>query len=201
MRFTTMNIRLVAYAVKLKYALWQIFYMSSPDNDLQPFGAAYTADVDLAAVRARLRKERKARDWSLDDLAEKSGVNRSTIHEIETSATGKPQFETVGRLIEGMGLTLSEFFTRIEGLHSRALTPTGQADLQSASPEAGDDAALSAADRSADAYVRMQFVEALAEQLVKTLDRLVSARAPNRSAKTTKPRRRRRPRTPRRPSA
>lgn len=71
--------------------------------------------VTLDDVRGQLRKERLSRNWSLDDLAEKSTVNRSTIHDVETNRDGHPAFETVAKMVEGLGLTLVEFFARIEG--------------------------------------------------------------------------------------
>jgi transcriptional regulator with XRE-family HTH domain len=84
----------------------------------------YTVRVDPAEMRHALRAERLNRNWSLDDLAEKSGVNRSTIHDIETNTGGKPQIGTIARLVEGMGLTLSQFFARIEGLQAHDVSET-----------------------------------------------------------------------------
>ncbi len=77
--------------------------------------AAILPGVDLRAVRALLRRERKARKWSLDRLAEEAGVNRTTIQEIEKNEHGKPQLATITKLIEAMPpLTVSSFFSAIE---------------------------------------------------------------------------------------
>lgn len=48
-------------------------------------------------------------------MAAESGVNRTTIQDIETNKHGKPQLGTVAKLIEAMPpLTLSTFFSIIE---------------------------------------------------------------------------------------
>ena len=57
-------------------------------------------------------------------------INKMTISEIETGANADPGITTVARLVEGMGLTLSSFFARIEGLNglveTREITPPQQ---------------------------------------------------------------------------
>lgn len=96
--------------------------MSRQDNQLQLVTDAYTADVDLDLLRTHLRAERTKRKWSLDDLAEHSGVTRSAIHDVETNKKGKPRFETIAKLVEAMpGLTLSMFCLQVERLQSPSL--------------------------------------------------------------------------------
>lgn len=92
--------------------------MPSADNALRHNCRAYTAAVDLAAVRAWVKASREARGWTLDQLAEKSGVNRSTIHDVETNSSAKTQFETVNKLVEALGFTISVFSVPIAGLPS-----------------------------------------------------------------------------------
>lgn len=90
------------------------FYMPSGINNL---GCAYSHGVDFHRLRAALAKERDRAGMTLDDLAEKSGLNRATIHSIENIKREpdlKPELETVERLASAMELTLSEFFERIE---------------------------------------------------------------------------------------
>lgn len=111
--------------------------MSSADNELRPLMGAILPSVDLAAVRALLRAERKKRKWSLDDLARESGVNRSTIQDIETNAHGKPQLGTVGRLIEAMPpLTLSQFFAQLEDQTNTDLRRLSESTTTAAIPHA-----------------------------------------------------------------
>lgn len=89
--------------------------MSSEYNMLRALELDILRAVDMAAVRALLRAERKKRRMSLDELAKNSGLTRSAIHDVEKNPKSQPRFDTVARLIEGMpGLRLSDFFLTIE---------------------------------------------------------------------------------------
>lgn len=77
--------------------------------------------MTLLEIRRGLRDERVRRKRSqgltLDRLQETSGVDRAAIHRIESVdkyPNYEPGMETVTRLVEGMGLTLSSFFAQIE---------------------------------------------------------------------------------------
>jgi transcriptional regulator with XRE-family HTH domain len=73
-----------------------------------------------------LRTERKARHWSLDVLAQKSGVHRSSIHEIEMG--GNPTLDTVQKLAQALDLPLSALFLPMDAERKRATMNT--TDLQ-----------------------------------------------------------------------
>ena len=142
----------------------------------------YTAGVDLGKMRSALRAKRLELKWSLDDLAAKSGVNRSTIHDIETNADGKPQMATVARLVEGMGLTLSEFFARIEGLKPQPLTAQNALSsqgIQSAEVALGGSVVSGGGVPSND-FVHEAIIIGIAEQLADrfaaAIDKLADAR-------------------------
>lgn len=90
--------------------------------------------MDLDAVRAQLRTERLTRGWSLDDLAERAKVNRSAIHDIETNRGGHPRMETIAKMVVGLGLTLSEFFAKIETAKSLHGAAEGVTTLPSSMP-------------------------------------------------------------------
>ncbi len=62
-------------------------------------------DVTLK-IAARIRGERTARRWSLDDLAEKSNVSKAMISKIER-AESSPTAALLGRLSGAYGITLS----------------------------------------------------------------------------------------------
>lgn len=85
------------------------------------FGSPYTARVafDIAAFRSVLRAARKEHVGGRNKLAAKVGLAKSTIQNAEMGPD-IPGIETVARLVEGMGLTLSSFFAQIEGLPTDA---------------------------------------------------------------------------------
>ena len=62
-------------------------------------------DVTLR-IAARIRGERTARRWSLDDLAERASVSKAMIAKIER-AEASPTAALLGRLSGAYGLTLS----------------------------------------------------------------------------------------------
>jgi transcriptional regulator with XRE-family HTH domain len=66
----------------------------------------------------RIRAEREARGWSLDDLAGRSGVSKAMISKIER-AESSPTAALLGRLSGAFGLTLSTLLARAEGAASR----------------------------------------------------------------------------------
>jgi transcriptional regulator with XRE-family HTH domain len=65
-------------------------------------------------LAGRLRAEREARDWSLSDLATRSGVSRAMISKIER-AEASPTAVLLGRLSGAFGLTVSALLARAEG--------------------------------------------------------------------------------------
>lgn len=71
-------------------------------------------DAPDTALSQRLRLEREARDWSLADLAARSGVSRAMISRIERGEAS-PTAALLGRLSAAFGLTLSQLFARAEG--------------------------------------------------------------------------------------
>jgi transcriptional regulator with XRE-family HTH domain len=75
-------------------------------------------DAALTALEhglaARLRAEREARDWSLSDLATRSGVSRAMISKVER-AEASPTAALLGRLSGAFGLTVSALLARAEG--------------------------------------------------------------------------------------
>ena len=146
--------------------------MSLGDKQLRVIAALYTAGVDLDAVRATLRAERLHRRWSLDDLAEKSGVNRSAIHDIETNRKGKPRLETIAKMVEGMGLTLSEFFARIEGLKAPSPASTNRAVVLSTEHGGGNTVHTPTDDRT----VLFGGFSAIVEAIDRAADRIIGAR-------------------------
>ncbi len=65
-------------------------------------------------ISVRARAEREARNWSLAEAAEKSGVSKAMISKIERGESS-PTTAVLGRLCGAFGLTLSTFLSRAEG--------------------------------------------------------------------------------------
>lgn len=71
--------------------------------------------MDLAT---RINNERTTRNWSLTELAERSGVSRSMIHKIE-SGTSSPTAEVLVRIAAAFGMTMSVLIARAEAQGGR----------------------------------------------------------------------------------
>lgn len=74
------------------------------------------ADVDRQ-IAHRLKALRADRGWSLDDLAARSQVSRSTLSRLE-NADVSPTASVLGRLCTAYGLTLSRLMRMIEDDHA-----------------------------------------------------------------------------------
>ncbi|MDT5334292.1 MAG: hypothetical protein QOF31_5589 [Mycobacterium sp.] len=68
---------------------------------------------DDLRLGARIRLEREARNWSLSDFAEHSGVSRAMINKIERGESS-PTAALLGKLSGAFGLTLSTLLARAE---------------------------------------------------------------------------------------
>ena len=66
-----------------------------------------------STIAARVRGERAARRWSLDDLAERASVSKAMISKIER-AEASPTAALLGRLSGAYGLTLSTLLADAE---------------------------------------------------------------------------------------
>jgi transcriptional regulator with XRE-family HTH domain len=71
-------------------------------------------------IAARIRAERSDRGWSLDELAERSGVSRAMISKVERGESS-PTASLLGRLSSAFGLTLSQLLARAERGAARLL--------------------------------------------------------------------------------
>ncbi|HET6160576.1 MAG TPA: XRE family transcriptional regulator [Dongiaceae bacterium] len=64
-------------------------------------------------IAARIHAERTGRGWSLDEVAERSGVSRAMISKVERGESS-PTASLLGRLSSAFGLTLSQLLARAE---------------------------------------------------------------------------------------
>jgi transcriptional regulator with XRE-family HTH domain len=76
-------------------------------------------------IAARIRAERLARAWSIEDLAERSGVSRAMISKVERGESS-PTASLLGRLSSAFGLTLSQLLARAEQGPARLLNPRSE---------------------------------------------------------------------------
>lgn len=77
--------------------------------------------MDYRRVREHLRALRVARKMGVPELAHDAGVNKTTLYRIEEITDDSDReidLGTLEKLVVALGLTLSEFFSEIEGLKS-----------------------------------------------------------------------------------
>jgi transcriptional regulator with XRE-family HTH domain len=106
--------------------------------------------VDFDAVRAALRREREAKNWSRAKLEEETGISEATIFKIETKWIDPrsrrpyiPSADQILRLITGLlGTSVAEFFAKIEGTVTQAVTPLDQGSELSQGGRADDPASV-----------------------------------------------------------
>jgi transcriptional regulator with XRE-family HTH domain len=91
--------------------------------------------IDLTqAISSRVKTEREARNWSLSELAERSGVSKAMISKIERGEAS-PTATVLGRLSGAFGLTLSTLLALAEQTGERLARRADQAIWQD--PETG----------------------------------------------------------------
>ena len=76
-------------------------------------------------IATRLLAERAGRGWSLEQLAERSGVSRAMISKVERGESS-PTATVLGRLSAAFGLTLSQLLARAEQGRARLLNREGE---------------------------------------------------------------------------
>lgn len=82
--------------------------------------AAAPDDTDARLAR-RLADLRRGRGWSLEDLAQASGVSRATLSRLERGEVS-PTASVLGRLCAAFGVTMSQVLAQVEG-QAAALVP------------------------------------------------------------------------------
>lgn len=70
------------------------------------------ASID-GRIAERLKGLRTERDWSLDELAARSGVSRATLSRLE-NAEVSPTASALGKLAAAYGITISRLLHRVE---------------------------------------------------------------------------------------
>jgi transcriptional regulator with XRE-family HTH domain len=125
----------------------------NPPSAAEPRAAAVSLGDDLGAaelaqrVAENLRRKRKARGMSLDDLARASGVSRAALSQVETVKTN-PTVGLLWKIAVGLGVPFADLIGEVKSgtsvlrrgeaqilrsldgkLESRPLTPAGASAL------------------------------------------------------------------------
>jgi transcriptional regulator with XRE-family HTH domain len=64
--------------------------------------------IDLKRLGENVRFRRQGKGWTLSDLAEKSGISKAYISDLENGAAGKPNIQYVFAIANALGVTLDE---------------------------------------------------------------------------------------------
>lgn len=76
----------------------------------------YGLDDRLRALATRIRKVRRDRDLSQEDLADRAGVSRSVVADLERSRLDQPKRREDPRKRPPRNITLDSFFRMAEAL-------------------------------------------------------------------------------------
>ena len=87
------------------------------------------------AIGERVRQQRTARGWTLDELAERSGVSRRMVITIE-HGEGNPSIATLLRISDALGVGLP-VLVDVERPRTLAVTPAGQGSVLWRGPRGG----------------------------------------------------------------
>ena len=147
--------------------------------------------MDWVLLRKGLQDLRIERKMGVPELAADAGIAKTTVYRLENlndDPDRGPDLETIEKLTTAMGLTLSSFFARIEGLKTAESGGHDRAPLADKAADHG----RTVSERSEDVLVQQEFMAALMEQFAGAVDRLVESRTENRPAVRATPIRRRR---------
>ena len=93
--------------------------------------------IDLKKLGEKIRFYRQGRGWTLADLAQKSGVSKAYISDLENGTAGKPNIQYIYNIAQAFEITLDELLKDTTAKEQRARKrrsveelPPGLADLQ-----------------------------------------------------------------------
>jgi len=69
------------------------------------------AKIDLVKLGHKVRFLRQGKGWTLNDLAEKSGISKAYISDLENGTAGKPNIQYVYAIALALDVTLDELLT------------------------------------------------------------------------------------------
>lgn len=113
---------------------------------------AMADNVAVFGIGDVVRKLRKERDWTLDDLKEASGVNKTTLSEVESGQTD-PRLSTLVRVANAFGAPLELLIASAELQKGVVLVRQGGALQSPAGGEYGESARPGTGTQSAEGAV------------------------------------------------
>jgi len=93
--------------------------------------------IDFKKLGHTIRFLRQGKGWTLNDLAEKSGLSKAYLSDLENGLAGKPNIQYVFAVAQSFGTTLDRLLqgaappVRIPQSHPTADLPPGLAELKS----------------------------------------------------------------------
>src|SRR6266545_969717 len=69
------------------------------------------AKIDLVKLGHKVRFLRQGKGWTLNDLAEKSGISKAYISDLENGTAGKPNIQYVYAIALALDVTLDELLS------------------------------------------------------------------------------------------
>lgn len=67
-----------------------------------------TSTIDLKRLGENVRFRRQGKGWKLSDLAEKCGISKAYISDLENGAAGRPNIQYVFAIANALSVTLDE---------------------------------------------------------------------------------------------
>ncbi len=98
--------------------------------------------IDLKKLGATIRFLRTGKNWALADLADKSGVSKAYISDLENGVAGKPNIQYVYNIAVALDVTLDDLLKDSTAKEQRARR-RASADLPPGLAELQDELALS----------------------------------------------------------
>lgn len=148
------------------------------------------AMINYVRLRKTLRQMREARDLTLDQLAERTGLNRATIHSLENfehEPELKFRFETVDRIAHALGLTLSAVIAQLEHPGKMPIKKSTEVSVSSGTAESVAVHGPGDPLPSVQEPLLIAVAQSLAVAFERAIDRLIAARAREREPRQQAP--------------
>ncbi len=91
--------------------------------------------IDLKKLGHKIRFLRQGKEWTLSDLADKSGITKAYLSDLENGVAGKPNIQYMFAIATALGVTLDELLSETspkmpKSKKQQAPLPPGLKELQ-----------------------------------------------------------------------